>query len=139
MQEMQEMWVCFLGQEDPLEKEMATHSSILAWRIPWRDEPGGLQSTELQRVRHNWARMHAQASLLKQANRSLCLPQTFGIHDFSNFRQIIRYVLLNTSKDIWGSIWLSLRLLFLHRKSHQKVDDPKGATELMEVKVQKKV
>ena len=39
-----------LGQEDPLEKEMATHSSILAWRIPWTEEPGGLQSMGLQRV-----------------------------------------------------------------------------------------
>ena len=39
-----------LGQEDPLEKEMATHSSILAWRIPWTEEPGGLQSTRSQRV-----------------------------------------------------------------------------------------
>ena len=44
------MWVQSLGQEDPLEKEMATHSSILAWRIPWTEEPGGLQSTGLQRV-----------------------------------------------------------------------------------------
>ena len=41
---MQEMWVQFLGQEDPLEREMATHSSILAWEIPWREEPGGLYS-----------------------------------------------------------------------------------------------
>ena len=41
---MQETWVRFLGQEDPLEKEMVTHSSILAWRIPWREELGGLQS-----------------------------------------------------------------------------------------------
>ena len=39
---MQEIWVCFLGWEDPLEKGMATHSSILAWRIPWTEEPGGL-------------------------------------------------------------------------------------------------
>ena len=39
--------------EDPLEKEMATHSQILAWRIPWTEEPGGLQSMESQRVRHN--------------------------------------------------------------------------------------
>ena len=44
MQEAQEMWVRSLGREDPLEKEMATHSSILAWRIPWTEEPGGLQS-----------------------------------------------------------------------------------------------
>ena len=43
-------WVQFLGQEDPLEKGMATHSSSLAWRIPWTEEPGGLQSMGLQRV-----------------------------------------------------------------------------------------
>ena len=42
-----------LGREDPLENEMATHSSILAWRIPWMEEPGGLQSMEVQRVRHD--------------------------------------------------------------------------------------
>ena len=50
---MQETWVRFLGQEDPLEKEMATHSSILAWRIPWMEEPGELQSMGLQRVGHD--------------------------------------------------------------------------------------
>ena len=50
---MQETWVQSLGQEDPLEKEMATHSSILAWRIPWTGEPGGLQSMGWQRVGHN--------------------------------------------------------------------------------------
>ena len=47
---MQETWVRFLGWEDPLEKEMATHSSILAWRIPWMEEPGGLQSMGSLRV-----------------------------------------------------------------------------------------
>ena len=47
---MQETWVPSLGQEDPLEKEMATHSSILAWRIPWPEQPGGLQSMESQRA-----------------------------------------------------------------------------------------
>ena len=50
---MQETWVRSLGWEDPLEKEMATHSSILGWRIPWTEEPGGLQSTGLQRVEHD--------------------------------------------------------------------------------------
>ena len=45
---IQETWVQFLGQEDPLEKEMATHSSIFAWRILWTGEPGGLQSIGLQ-------------------------------------------------------------------------------------------
>ena len=50
---MRETWVRSLGQEDPLEEEMATHSSILAWRIPGTEDPGGLQSTGLQRVGHN--------------------------------------------------------------------------------------
>ena len=52
---MQETQVWFLGQEDPLEKEMAIHSSILVWRIPWTEEPGRLPSTGSQRVGHNWA------------------------------------------------------------------------------------
>ena len=47
---MRETWVRSLGQEDPLEKEMGTHSSILAWKIPWMEEPGGLQSMGLKRV-----------------------------------------------------------------------------------------
>jgi len=50
---IQESQVRFLGQEDSLEKEMATHSSILAWRILWAEEPGGLQSMGSQRVGHN--------------------------------------------------------------------------------------
>ena len=50
---MWETWVQSLGQEDPLEKKMATHSSILAWRILWTEEPGGLQSTGSYRVRYN--------------------------------------------------------------------------------------
>ena len=49
---MWENWVRSLGQEDPLEKKMATHSSIPAWRIPWIEEPGGLLSIRSQRVRH---------------------------------------------------------------------------------------
>ena len=50
---MREMWVRSLSWEDPLEKEMATHSSILAWRIPWREEPSRLQSMGSQRVEHD--------------------------------------------------------------------------------------
>ena len=49
---MQKTWVRFLGQEDPLEKEMATHSSTLAWKTPWMEKPGRLQSMGLQRVGH---------------------------------------------------------------------------------------
>ena len=50
---MPETSVQSLGQEDPLEKKMATHSSILSWRIPWREEPGGLQSMRLQKAGHD--------------------------------------------------------------------------------------
>ena len=52
---MQETQVWFLGQEDPLEEGMATHSSILPWRIPWTEEPGRLESIGSQRVRHDWS------------------------------------------------------------------------------------
>ena len=58
---MQETQVWSLGQEDPLEKEMATHSSILAWEIPWTEEPGGLQSVVSQRVGHNLVTEHTFA------------------------------------------------------------------------------
>ena len=52
---MQETWVRSQGWKDPLEKEMATHSRTLAWKIPWTEEPGRLQSMGSQRVRHDWA------------------------------------------------------------------------------------
>ena len=52
---MQETRIQSLGREDPLEKEMATQYSTLAWEIPWTEDPGGLQSMGLQRVRHDWA------------------------------------------------------------------------------------
>ena len=50
---MQETWVGSLGRQDPLEKGMATHSSVLAWRMPWTEEPGGLQSTGSESVGHD--------------------------------------------------------------------------------------
>ena len=66
---MQETWVRSLGQEDPLEKEMATHSSILAWRISWTEDPGRLQSTGWQRVGYDWA---TSLSLSRKARTELC-------------------------------------------------------------------
>ena len=63
MQEMQETWVQSLGRQDPLEEEMPTHSSILAWRISWTEEPGGLQLMGLQTVLHEWA--HTQRTQLR--------------------------------------------------------------------------
>ena len=52
--DLKAVWVRSLGGEDPLKEGLAAHSSILAWRIPWTEEPGRLQSVGLQRVRHNW-------------------------------------------------------------------------------------
>ena len=63
MPEMQEMWIWSLGQKDPLEKDMETHSSILAWEISWTEEPGKLQSMRSQRVRHDWEHMQCNAQL----------------------------------------------------------------------------
>ena len=62
---MQETGVWSLGQEDPLEEEMATHPSALVWKIPWTEEPGGLWSIGLQRVRHNWAQAHTYMCICK--------------------------------------------------------------------------
>ena len=58
------MWVRSLGQENPLEEGMATHSSILAWKVPWTEEPDGLQSLGLQRVGHNWVTEHICTPLM---------------------------------------------------------------------------
>ena len=67
---MWETWVWSLGWEDPLEKEMATHSSILPWRIPWTEEPGGLQSMGLQRVGHDWGTSTFTLSYLRVMSAS---------------------------------------------------------------------
>ena len=61
---MQETWVRPLGQEAPLDEEMATHCSIIAWEIPWTEEPGGIQSTRFQRVEHNLATKPQQQLLV---------------------------------------------------------------------------
>ena len=61
---LQETSVWSLSQEDPLEKDMETHSSFLAWRIPWTEEPGGLESMDSQRIGRDWAtNTHAQTYL----------------------------------------------------------------------------
>ena len=82
MQETQEMWVLYLGQEDPLEEKMATHSSILAWEIPWTKRPGGLQSMVSQRVGHNWA-----TSLLSQERVTsfLCMGRCKSLGSLKTF------------------------------------------------------
>ena len=71
---MWETWVRYLGQEDPLEKEMATHSSILAWRIPWTEEPGGLQSSGSQKESDTTERLHFHFLITGEAQMVKNLP-----------------------------------------------------------------
>ena len=82
---MWETWVWSLSGEDPLEKGMATHSSILAWRIPWTEEPGRLQSMGSQRVRHDWVVFTFTLSFLKtclnnSSFKSMSQPSTLPIN-----------------------------------------------------------
>ena len=65
---MQETQIWSLGEEDPLEEGMATLSSILTWRIPWTEEPGGLQSTRLQKVEHDWVTKNKDILWLRNYN-----------------------------------------------------------------------
>ena len=65
VQKIQEMWVQSLSGKDPLAKEMATHSSVLAWKIPWIEEPGGLQSIGSQRVSQNWGTEYTHTHMLE--------------------------------------------------------------------------
>ena len=67
---VQEMWVPSLGREETLKKEMATHSNILAWKIPWTGEPGGLQSMGSQNVGHDWVIEHANLQIIKASSIS---------------------------------------------------------------------
>ena len=82
---MPETWVWSLGQEDPLEKEMATHSSILAWRIPWTEEPGRLQSMGSQRVRQETEQLHLHLVFKGLYNNSIsCLKAVSGLNLLAN-------------------------------------------------------
>ena len=81
----QETWVRSLGREDPLEKGMKTHSNILAWEIPWREEPGGLQSMGSQRVRHNW---------VTNTHTSVWTHMSFNLYTY-----LCTYIQINIEKD----------------------------------------
>ena len=115
---MQKTQVWSLGQEDPLEKEMASHFSVLAWRIPWTEEPGGLQSLESQRVRHNWAKnthkilyvcvcartyMHAKSL---QSCPTLCDPRDYSpsgssVHGVLQARILEWVAMLSSRESSW--------------------------------------
>ena len=100
------MWDQSLGQEDPLEKEMAIHSSILAWKIPWTEEPGGLQFMGLERVGHDWACMHVMSYQLAQSlykKQSYLIPRIF----IYNFWKVLWKPTEYTSGENLGKGYLS--------------------------------
>ena len=103
---MQETWVQSLGWEDPLEKGMVTHSSIFAWKIPWTEESGQLQSTGSQRVGHNWV-----------TNTQTPEPYMFRCYGLSQYiEQSRRWVWLMILVKQWGLIKrTSTTLLILNR------------------------
>ena len=75
---VRETWVQFPDWEDPLEKEMATQSSILAWNIPWVEEPGGLQSMGLQRIGHDWVTITYSLTHSESTQRALKKEKSFN-------------------------------------------------------------
>ena len=81
---MEKVWVQSLGQEDPLEKEMATHSSDLAWKIPGTEEPGGLPSMGLHRVGHDLSDLAAAAAYISIAYISTALRLVSSPYTFTN-------------------------------------------------------
>ena len=91
---MRETQVRSLGREDPLEKEMVTHSSILTWKLPWTEEPGGLQSIGSQRVGHNLMTEHT------------CTPYN-SYHSVKAVLELTRHISLVISTSKWSEVVLS--------------------------------
>ena len=101
---MQETQVQSLAQDDPLEKEMATHPRIPAWRIPWTGEPGGLQSTGSQRVRQNWVtnsfHFKPQGPLCRTGNYTPhCMPNPNGKEYEHKYIHMHNWIALLQSRD----------------------------------------
>ena len=110
MQDTQEMQVQSLGQEDPLAAQMATHSNILAWRIPWTEEPGELQSMGLQQIQHE--RVHMGMCILKEVER----PLSRKIHNYLSVGESSQCI----CRPAWGMTQIPLRLIKLGRPAHLK-------------------
>ena len=117
---MQETWVWSLGQEDPLEKEMATHSSILAWKIPWTEKLGRPQSMGSQRVGHDWA---TSLSLYKQKNKVVKLEVMVPGENWMNLPGSAENQVLSPagrSHRVWcakgGAAWPGTRLVMFSIK-----------------------
>ena len=102
-----ETWVRSLGWEDPLEKEMATHSSILAWGIPWTEEPGRLQSTGSQRVWHDWATSLSLSCDLRLLNAYSHWQPIFRVNSPSLSLCLFFSVFLCTTMRLTVQTWTS--------------------------------
>ena len=133
---MREIWVQSLSREDPMEKGMATHSSIPAWRIPWTEEPGGLQYKGSPSVRHDWATTTLDILRLQHYNSNLCPIVTWFsslcVCDLSSFYKdtnhwvwelpyikddiLISYyiseILFPNNIIFWGSEWIFFGLYY---------------------------
>ena len=104
---MQEMQVQSLGWKDPLEEGIASHSSILAWRIPQTEEPGGLQSMGSQRVRHKWSNLACMPR--RRVRLSLCGPERKLWPKSRSYRRIgVRWVSGRRFLQSEGQIWMGL-------------------------------
>ena len=106
---MQETWNQSLGWEDPLEKEIATHSSILAWKILWMEEPGGQQSVGLQTVGHGWVTKHSTAHAFNKI-----LPSTH--HNIIFLLEISSLALISWKRD-FSLLNIALNRMLEHKAS----------------------
>ena len=129
------MLIWSLGQEDSLEKERATHSSILAWKIPWREDPGGLQSMRSQTVAHDWVTVHN--TCIKILYFLLCITfyTLLNCYEVSisslllNFQELHLYSLLSIIYSISGyyyRIWAVKAIfeIYMHTQSLLTLFDP---------------
>ena len=109
-----QMWIWFLVQESPLEKEMTTCSSILDWRIPWTEEPGRLQSMGLQRVGHNWSTNTVHLANLSRGIISDTCSLRIDI-PFLCTSNPLRLLLLDNTAELVARAWVlkSLRWFFV--------------------------
>ena len=126
---MPETWVRSLGREDPLEKEMATHFSILAWEMPWTEEPGGLQSMGSRRVRHgwgNWARATDEIAP-DGFTEATAVRETWGLGEGKteslHSKPLKNFFLILWINDLWkkkvSSSWVMYHSLL--KETHYKI------------------
>ena len=124
---MQETWIWSLGQEDHLEKGIATHSSIHGWRIPWTEEPGGLQSMGSQKVRHNWVTNTFTFLPLTRKCQFCDQEEQKGLLSFILSECISHFGLLNKTYEIWGDhTWMLPCCIKYHRCRLKTMSVPLG-------------